>query len=123
MTKFDPYPLPILDETTSTLFGSSYFSVCYSGFWQVVIREDHKDRSGFTVPLGQNEFYRLPFGLSNSSTNFQRLMDTVLTDVLGDECHVLVDDVVVFSRTAEKHAARPEHVLERFDRANFQLHP
>jgi len=41
-------------------------------------------------------------------------MDTVLKDIIGD--------VVVFSRTAEEHASRLEHVLERFDRANLQLH-
>jgi hypothetical protein len=41
-------------------------------------------------------------------------MDTVIKDLIGDECHVFVDDVVVFSRTAEKHTARLQHVLERF---------
>jgi len=36
-TEFDPCPLPVFEETTSSLFGSRYFSVldCYSGFWQV----------------------------------------------------------------------------------------
>jgi hypothetical protein len=31
-TKFETYPLPVFEETTSTLFGSKYFSVldCYS---------------------------------------------------------------------------------------------
>ena len=44
VTKFDSYPLPRFDETTSTLFGSKYFTVldCYSGFWQVNIKEEHK---------------------------------------------------------------------------------
>jgi len=27
VTKFEPYPLPIFEFTTSTLFGSKYFSV------------------------------------------------------------------------------------------------
>jgi len=108
VTRFDPYPQPVLDETTSTMFGSRYFSVLhfYSGFWKVEIREDHKERTGFTVPFGHYEFKCLPVGLSNSPTNFQRLMDRVLKDLIGDECHVFVDDVVVFFSTAEKHAAR-----------------
>ena len=60
-TKFDPYPLPTFEETTSTLFGSRYFSVlcCYSGFWQVPIKEEHKESTGFTVPQGHYEFNRL----------------------------------------------------------------
>jgi len=56
-TKFDPYPLPVFEETTSILFGSKYFSVldCYSRFWQVPIKEEHKKRTGFTVPQGHYE--------------------------------------------------------------------
>jgi len=125
VTKFDPYPLPVIEETTSTLHGSRYFSVldCYSGFWQVRIKEEHNERTGFTVPSGHFEFNRLPFGLSNSPANFQRLMDLVLKDLIGDELHVFIDDVIIFSETAEEHAARLEHVLERFDKANLQLHP
>jgi hypothetical protein len=44
VTKFDSYPLPRFEETTSTLAGSKYFSVldCYSGFWQINIREEDK---------------------------------------------------------------------------------
>jgi len=31
--------------------------------------------------------------------------------------------VVVFSRSAEEHAQRLENALQRYDRANLQLHP
>ena len=104
VTKFDPYPLPVFEETTSTLFGSRYFSVldCYSGFWQVPIKEEHKERTGFTVPQGHYEFNRLPFGLSNSPSNFQRLMDIVLRNLVGTECWVFIDDVIVYSKSAEE---------------------
>ena len=42
VTKFDPYPLPRFDETNSTLFGSKYFTFldCYSGFWQINVRDN-----------------------------------------------------------------------------------
>jgi len=125
VTKFDSYPLPVFEETTSTLYGSKYFTVldCYIWFWQVSIKEEHRERTAFTVPTGHYEFNRLPFGLSNSPSNFQRLMDTVLRSLVGSECWVFVDDVVVFSRSAEEHAQRLENVLQRFDRANLQLHP
>jgi hypothetical protein len=117
VTKFDPYPLPKFDETTSTLFGSRYFSVlgCYSGFWQVNIKEEHKERTGFSCPFGHFEFNRLPFGLSNSASHFQRLMDAVLKNLIGTDCWVFLDDIIVFSKTAEEHALRLESVLRRFD--------
>jgi hypothetical protein len=124
VTRFDTYPLPVFEETTAGLYGSKYFTVldCFSGFWQVSIKEEHRERTGFTVPPGHYEFNRLPFGLSNSPTNFQRLMDTVLKSLVGTECFVFSDDIVVFSSTAEEHALRLENVL-RFDQANLLLHP
>jgi hypothetical protein len=93
--KFDPYLLPAFEETTSTLFGSKYFLVrdCYSGFRQVKIREDHRERTGFTVLFGHFEFNRLPFGLSNSLANFLLLMDIVLKNLVGVECYVFINDV------------------------------
>ena len=33
------------------------------------------------------------------------------------------DDIVIYSSSASEHAKRLENVLERFDRANLQLHP
>ena len=68
------------------------------------------------------EFNRLPFCLSNSPAYFQRLMDAVLKDWMGTECWVFIDDIV-YSKSAEEHAARLENVLSRFDEANLQLHP
>jgi len=56
----------------------------------------------------------LPFGLSNSPANFQRLMDAVLKDLVGTECWVFIDDITVYSKSAEEHAARLWNVLHRF---------
>ena len=124
MTKFDPYPLPKFEETTSTLYGSRYFTTldCFPGFHQVSIKEEDKEKTGFTVPFGHYEFNRLPFGLSNSPSNFQRLMDMVLKNLTGVQCWVF-DDIIIFSESAEEHALRLENVLQRFDNANLQLHP
>jgi len=36
---------------------------------------------------------------------------------------VFIDDVIIFSKTAEKHAAGLENEVARFDKANLQLHP
>ena len=125
VTRFNPYPLPAMDEATSILFGSKYFSVldCFSGFLQVNIKEAHRERTAFCVPLGHYEFTRLPIGLANSPANFQRLMDKVLKNLVGSECYIYLDECVIFSNTAEEHARRLEHVLQKFDQTNLQVHP
>jgi len=125
LRKFNPYPLPAMDEAASTLFGSKYFSVldCFSGFLQVSIKEGHRERTAFTVPSGHYEFTGLPFGLASSPSNFQRLMDTVLKNLVGTEFYIYLDDCVISSSTAEEHTGRLKHILQRFDKANLQLHP
>jgi len=125
VTQFDTYPLPVFEETVATLHGSKYFSVidCYSGFWQVKIAEEDKLKTAFSVPSGHYNFLRLPYGLSNSPASFQRLMDIVLRDLVGNECYVFIDDVIVYGNTIEEHASRLGHVLERFERAILQLQP
>ena len=52
VTKFDIYPLPVFEEKTSNLHDSKYYNVldCYSGFLQISIKEEHKERTGFPVP-------------------------------------------------------------------------
>jgi hypothetical protein len=50
-------------------------------------------------------------------------MDTVLKNLIGSDCYVFIADLVVFSKTAQEHASRLESVLQRFDKANLQLHP
>jgi hypothetical protein len=113
-----------MDEAASTVFGSKYFSVfdCFPGFLQVNIKEEHRERTAFTVPSGYYEFTRLPFGVNNSPANFQRLMDTVLKNLVGTECYIYLDDCVIFSSTAEEQARRLENFLQWFDKANLQLY-
>ena len=74
------------------------------------------------MPFGHYEFNRLPFGLANSPSSFQRPMDVVLKNLVGDESWIFLDDLI-FSRSAEEHTFRLENVLQRLDKANLQLHP
>jgi hypothetical protein len=126
LSKYDSYPLPRFEETTSTLSGSKYFTVldCFSGFWQINIHEPHREKTAFSVPsLGHYQFSRLPYGLSNGPASFQRLMDYVLKNVTGTEGWTKMDDIVIYSDTAEEHAKTLTNVLERFRKANLQLQP
>jgi hypothetical protein len=50
-------------------------------------------------------------------------MDAVLKNLVGTKCWVFLDDVIVYSKSAEEHAARLEHILSRFNEASLQLHP
>lgn len=50
-TKKDNYALPRIDEILNSLAGNTYFSVLdmKSGYYQIPIAEEHKERTAFTV--------------------------------------------------------------------------
>jgi len=50
-------------------------------------------------------------------------MDTVLKNLVGTDCFVFIDDIILLPSCAEEHARRLERVLQRFDMANLQFHP
>jgi hypothetical protein len=94
----DTYPLPLIEQATSALLGRKYFSTIdmYSGFWQVKLATEDKMKTAFSTPSGHYHFQRLPYGLSNSPSNFQILMDVVLRNLTGELCFVFTDDILVF---------------------------
>jgi hypothetical protein len=50
-------------------------------------------------------------------------MDTDLKNLIGTECFIYLDDMIIFSCTVEEHALRLDNILHRFEEANLQLHP
>jgi hypothetical protein len=50
-------------------------------------------------------------------------MDVLLKNLVGFECSVFVDEIIIFSSTAEENALRFENAFRRFDEASLQLHP
>ena len=122
----DSYALPRIDDMLDTLSGSTYYTVLdmKSGYHQIEVEEEHKERTAFTAgPLGFYEYNRLPFGLSNSPATYQRLMEDILGELNYQICLVYLDDVIVFSKTFEEHQTRLEKVFQICREAGLKLSP
>ena len=86
--------------------------------------EDSIERTAFTVgPLGFFEYKRLPFGLCNAPSSFQRLMERVLDGLNMKVCAVYLDDIIVYAQTKTELYERLAHVFDRFRTANLRLKP
>ena len=125
VTRKDAYPLPRVDEALDTLAGSCWFTTLdlISGYWQVELHPDDKQKTAFSTPEGLFEFNVMPFGLCNAPATFQRLMDSVLAGLQWSSCLVYVDDVVIPGKAFEDHLRNLESVLSRLRAANLKLQP
>lgn len=105
ITKPFVYPIPLIDEIIDSLGESAYFSTLdlKSGFYQVPINPKDAAKTAFSTPKGHYKFTRMPMGLRNSPSTFQRLMDTVLFELEDVQAIVYLDDIIIFGRTIEEH--------------------
>lgn len=123
ITKKDAYPIPRIDDTFDTLSGAKYFSSVdmFSGYWQVELKEEDKEKTACSTPYGLYEFNVMPFGLCGAPSLFQRLMENVLKGLQFEICLIYIDDVVIFSSTFEEHLNRLRLVFERFRESELKL--
>ena len=123
MTRQDAYPLPRIDATLDVLAGAQYFTTLdlASGYWQVELEEENKEKTAFSTPFGHYEFNVMPFGLTNAPPTFQRLMDCVLAGLSPEQCLIYLDDIIVFSQTFQGHLQRLSNVLQQLRKAGLKL--
>jgi len=69
------------------------------------ITVQHKDRekTAFVCHEGAYQYKRMPFGLINAPATFQRALDIIFSGVKWQSCLIYLDDVIVYSKTEEKH--------------------
>src|ERR1700722_12203088 len=124
ITKADMYPLPQIDDLLENLGQANWFTTLdlASGYWQVAMNEEDIEKTAFIIPFGLYEFLVMPFGLSYVPGTFQRLINHVLHDFLGQFVAVYLNDVIIYTKgTYEEHLSQIQEVFESFRRANLQI--
>ena len=125
-TKKDAYPLLRMQETMESMVGAQHFSCMdlKSRFWQVQMDEDSRQYTAFMVgSMGVYEFLRMPYGLCSTPATFEHLMQNCLGELNLTYALIYLDDVIVYSKTEEKHLVRLHAVLERFMEHGLKLKP
>ena len=122
-TKRDAHPLPRIDDLLDSLQGSTMFSTLdlRSGYWQIGMSPEDREKTAFITPEGLWEFLRMPFGVSNGCATFQRAIQIVLSGLKYDTCLCYFDDIIIPSVDLEQQCERLELVLSRFRQHNLRV--
>ena len=67
---------------------------------------DDIEKTAFVCHHGLFEFNRMLFGLADAPAVFQRTMQHVLRDMVGDFVMVYIDDIMVYSKSSHIRTTR-----------------
>ena len=93
VTKPDSFPIPRLLDCIDKIGNAKYISVfdCLKGYWQLPLTGRTREVAAFCTPRGLWQYKVAPFGMRNSGTTFQRLINRVTGKLEKTEAYV--DDV------------------------------
>ena len=122
VTKPLAFPLPLIDDLLALLGEAKYFTTLdlRSGYWQVAMNEEDREKAAFTCHMGLYQFRVMPFGLAGAPGVFQQLMSIVLED-MEKFAMAYLDDILVFSKSPEEHFRHLQSVFDRLKKHGLKL--
>ena len=117
LTVKDAYPLPRIDMCLDCLSSASIFSVMdlQCGYRQLEIAESDRDTTAFITKYGLYEYVKMPFGLCNAPSTFQRCVELILRGIQWKTLLIYIDEIVIYSSNME--------VLGSLSKAGLRLKP
>jgi hypothetical protein len=115
VTVKNKYPLPKIDDLFNQLHGACVFSKINlrSGYHRLKIRECGILKTTFVSRYGLYKYTVISFGLTNAPAYFMYLMNKVFMEYLDKFVMVLIDDILIYSRSEEEHEEHLRLVLQK----------
>jgi ribonuclease HI len=126
-TPKDEYPMPIAETLINAAAGHKILSFMdgNAGYNQIFMAPEDIHKTTFRVPgaVGLFEYVVMTFGLKNAGATYQRAMNHIFHDLIGNLVEIYIDDVVVKSALVEGHLDDLRQVLERTRKFRLRMNP
>jgi len=101
----DSYPLPHIDRLVESTAGNELltFMDAFSGYNQIMMHPDDQEKTAFITDRGTYCYKVMMFGLKNAGATYQRLVNRMFADKLGNTMEVYIDDMLVKSLRTTDH--------------------
>ena len=117
------FSLPFIDQLLERISGNPFYCFLdgYSGYFQIEISTEDQEKTTFTCPFGTYAYRRMPFGLCNAPSTFQRCMLNIFSDMVEHIMEVYMDDITIYEGSFEEFLGNLETVLHRCIEKNLVL--
>jgi len=125
VTVKNKYPLPLISELVSQLHRAKYFTklvVCWD-FNNVHIKPGDEWKVAFCTNCSLFEPLVMFFGMTNSPTTFQTMINDIFRTLIAEGIIVVyLDNILIFTRMEEEHKQAVQRVLEVLAEHKLFLH-
>jgi hypothetical protein len=121
----DNYPFPNMDHILRKVVGAHIISMLdgYSGYNQITVLEEDKEKTPFTTPWGTFMYEKMPFVLMNAGATFHRAMEISFVGEKDKFMMIYLDDITIFSNYDDEHLQHLEQIFQKCRRYGISLNP
>jgi hypothetical protein len=95
----------------------------FYGYNQIYVLPEDREKTTFTTPWGTFMYAKLPFGLMNARTTFQRVMYIAFIGEKEKFIVTYLDDIKVFSQYDKEHYHHLKKVFLKCIKFGLSLNP
>ncbi|MBW0549760.1 hypothetical protein O181_089475 [Austropuccinia psidii MF-1] len=120
----DRYPIHRIHETLTQLSQAKFITAmdALKGFHENVLKDNSKKLLRIIVHCGIFEYLRMPFGIQNSPSHYQRMTNTIFLEELSEGLLIIyIDDIIACSETSNNHLSLIERVLQKIVQVNMKV--
>ncbi|MBW0544904.1 hypothetical protein O181_084619 [Austropuccinia psidii MF-1] len=120
----DRYPIPKTQIALTKISQAVYIATmdALKGFVQNVVRPKARKYLRIIFHCGVCGYLRMPFGIKNAPSHFQRMMNEFFPEELSEGCLIIyIDEIIVCSKNWEEHMYRLSRVLTKIQSVNMKL--
>ncbi|MBW0567479.1 hypothetical protein O181_107194 [Austropuccinia psidii MF-1] len=120
----DRYPIPRIHETLTQLSKARFITSmdALKGFHQNVLTPHARKLLRIIIHCGIYKNLRMPFGIKNAPSHYQRMMNTIFPHELSEGWLIIyIDDIIICSETWQLHLERLSLVLKKILQVNMKI--
>ncbi|CAN6583835.1 unnamed protein product [Malus baccata var. baccata] len=123
----DEYPMPMADLSIDIVAKHKVLSFIdgNAGYNQIKMAQKDIHKTAFRCPdhVRAYEYLVMLFGLKNAGATYQRAINAIFHDLIGQNIEVYIDDIVVKSKTEDRHLTDLRQALTRMRIHKLKMNP